>query len=1205
MASSAGTALDTPASFPLLLAAPRPRLTVAVDNPSPGVDAGVALTATLVNRPTPSLPDGGGLEQTTPACNVPVSVPTPVGFIAQSPATDGLDNDDNGSTDDAPEGALLSGTTFTFSAGQCLAAGQQRVFRALFRTSPTIQGVPVNFDATMGPYLTAATGGTTLSPATDLFDNNGNSTVDETTPVADGTARLVVTPNVPRLNFTLVGRNAADGGVTVFAGQTIRWTARLVNTGVGDLTSVVMSVPFAANTTYVAGSGAASLGTLTATGTDVSVTVGTVAGCPAGTDAGACPGVTLALDTVTSLRIANGGTVSTQASLTADPPFALLLSDNPGTSAPVDATAVSISNTADIDGDGVLNGADRSPSIPTVCSDVDGDGCDDCGVARNQQPRNDGPDDDNDGLCNAGDPTANDSDSDDDGVTDGEEREPLTDPDGDGLVNVLDPDSDDDGLVDGTELGVTVASAGTDVTRGNFVADADPATTTDPLVADSDRGGRIDGTEDLDKNGRVDTGEGNPALAADDAAQLDTDGDGLSDADERGRGTPVDDADADDDGVIDGREPNPTLNSDGDGLLVNVLDPDSDNDGLFDGTEEGLTSAPTGTSLARRRFIADADPTTRTAVLRADTDRGGVIDGAEDLNLNGRSDPGERNPGDAPDDLVVAADTDGDGLPDALEALLGTRANDRDSDDDGVLDGDEQQFSDDTDFDGLVNPLDADADDDGVLDGTEQSVTMPSIDTNLTVRAFVGDADPATRTSMLSPDTDRGGRSDGFEDVNQNGRVDPGETNPRSSADDATSLVADADTDGIPDDAERAVGSNPADTDSDDDGLVDGREPNYGLDTDRDGVLNVNDPDSDGDRLFDGTEAGVGTAPAGTDPSKRFFIADADPATRTLVLVADTDLGGMADGAEDVDRNGRVDMGETNPLVRADDRPLQDSDNDGIRDTDEGFQDADGDGTPNQLDTDSDGDGLPDALEAGDDSPATVPIDTDRDLVPDFLDLDSDGDTVRDAAESGPNGMAPDTDRDGAPDFRDLDADGDTIRDADEAGDADPATPPVDTDLDGTPDVRDGDSDGDGFSDALEAGRTDPALPPFDTDQDGVRDFRDQDSDNDAAADRADTCRLVPNPDQRDTDGDGVGDACSTDVDGDGAPNEGDTCPTIANFDQKDTDGDGAGDACDPDANGDGFVDGVSVRGAGCSSTGLALLPLGLALLALRRRRAP
>ncbi|MBM4778269.1 MAG: hypothetical protein GQE15_11260 [Archangiaceae bacterium] len=1203
---SSSVALAPASTFGVLLAAPRPRLTAAVDNGSPGPDAGVTLTATLSNVSLNSQADGGGLEQTSVACNIPVSVATPTGFGAVDPATDGLDNDGNGSTDDAPEASVLSGSSFTFNSGRCLNPGEQLQFRAAFRSSQTIQGVPVNFDSTMGTYLTASMGGTTLAPASDAFDNNGNATTDETTPVADAIARVVVTPNVPRLNFTLIGRNAIDAGTSVVAGQDVRWTVRLVNTGVGDLTNVQIQVPFAVSTTYLADSGTTTAGSLTADMAGLNVAVGTVTGCPALPDGGpgtSCPTVVVTLDSRTSLRIPNDGGVETQARLTADPPFSLLLTDDPGTAAPIDVTRVRVLNATDIDGDGVLNGADRNANDASTCSDVDGDGCDDCAVARNQQPRNDGPDTDGDGMCNSGDPTPNDVDADDDGLTDGEERDPLSDTDGDGLVNVLDPDSDDDGLFDGTEAGITTASAGTDVSKRLFIADADPATTTNVLRADTDGAGRIDGTEDLDTNGRVDMGEGNPNLGSDDATQTDTDGDGLSDADELVRGTPVNDADADDDGVIDGKEPNPTTNTDGDGLLTNVLDPDSDNDGLFDGTELGITTAPTGTLVARRRFIADADPTTHTAALRADTDRGGVIDGLEDLNLNGRTDQGERNPGDAPDDLVVATDTDGDGMADALEAFLGTNPRDRDSDDDGLIDSAEQQFSDDTDNDGLVNALDADSDDDGLFDGTEMGIAMPSVDTNENTKAFVADADTSTRTSMLAADTDRGGKADGFEDVNINGRVDTGETNPLLASDDPGATIADADGDGIPDAAEMRLGSNPNDADSDDDGLTDGKESNASLDADGDGVININDPDSDGDRLFDGTEAGVATAPASTDTSKNFFVADADPTTRTLVLTADTDRGGMGDGAEDANRNGRVDTGETDPLLTSDDRPLQDSDNDTIRDVDDGFQDTDGDGMANWQDTDSDNDGILDSIEAGDSSPATAPIDSDRDTTPDFLDLDSDGDTVRDSAEAG-TGMTPaDTDRDGVADFRDLDSDGDTLLDSVEAGDADLATAPIDTDADGTPDLRDTDSDGDGFSDALEAGRLDSSMPPVDTDRDGIADYRDPDSDGDAKGDREDNCRLVANADQKDTDGDGLGDACSADLDGDGVRNEVDNCPTVQNFDQKDTDADMVGDPCDPDVNGDGFVDGVSVKGGGCSSAGLSLLPLALAALALRRRR--
>jgi hypothetical protein len=95
-----------------------------------------------------------------------------------------------------------------------------------------------------------------------------------------------------------------------------------------------------------------------------------------------------------------------------------------------------------------------------------------------------------------------DGDSDDDGVIDGVEPRWSEDTDGDGLINALDPDSDDDGLLDGVERGVLAPTRFTDSARGHFQADADPATTTDPLARDSDGGGAPDGVEDWDLNGR-------------------------------------------------------------------------------------------------------------------------------------------------------------------------------------------------------------------------------------------------------------------------------------------------------------------------------------------------------------------------------------------------------------------------------------------------------------------------------------------------------------------------------------------------------------------------------------------------------------------------------------------------------------------------------------------------------------------------------
>ena len=54
----------------------------------------------------------------------------------------------------------------------------------------------------------------------------------------------------------------------------------------------------------------------------------------------------------------------------------------------------------DDDNDGVLDADDADPFDNMVCSDTDGDGCDDCSSGI-YDPSNDGPDDDGDGICNS------------------------------------------------------------------------------------------------------------------------------------------------------------------------------------------------------------------------------------------------------------------------------------------------------------------------------------------------------------------------------------------------------------------------------------------------------------------------------------------------------------------------------------------------------------------------------------------------------------------------------------------------------------------------------------------------------------------------------------------------------------------------------------------------------------------------------------
>jgi uncharacterized repeat protein (TIGR01451 family) len=421
--------------------------------------------------------------------------------------------------------------------------------------------------------------------------------------------------------------------------------------------------------------------------------------------------------------------------------------------------------------------AEQCNGIDDDCDDIVDNGC---------------PDSDSDGLSDATEQRIgtdpNDADSDDDGVIDGSEPLADTDSDRDGLINALDADSDDDGLSDGTELGLGCSLPATDLAREACTPDADQgATVTNPLLRDSDGGGVSDGSEDTNRNGALDPGETDPTSghAADDASVVDSDADGLSDGLERALGSDPQDADTDDDGLLDGLEPNPALDQDGDGLS-SLIDTDSDDDGLKDGTEAGMSCTNSATDPSLGACTPDADTgATVTGVLARDTDRGGATDGSEDPNLNGRVDPGESNPVGQPGDDPTLTDTDGDGLSDALEATLGTLANDADTDDDGLPDGLEPNPSEDTDQDGSINPRDPDSDGDGLFDGTEAGRDCAGAGTDGSRSLCIADADMgATTTFLLVPDSDDGGVRDGIEDTDRNGRVDTGERNPNDPADD-------------------------------------------------------------------------------------------------------------------------------------------------------------------------------------------------------------------------------------------------------------------------------------------------------------------------------------------------------------------------------------------------------------------------------------
>jgi hypothetical protein len=104
----------------------------------------------------------------------------------------------------------------------------------------------------------------------------------------------------------------------------------------------------------------------------------------------------------------------------------------------------------------------------------------------------------------------------------------------------------------------------------------------------------------------------------------------------------------------------------------------------------------------------------------------------------------------------------------------------QDNDNDGINNANEITFG--------TNPNNYDTDGDGVYDATEKGITSPDPITNTSLGFFKPDFDPSSTTSPTNRDTDAGGAIDGREDINKNGRVDLGETNPNNGADDISVL---------------------------------------------------------------------------------------------------------------------------------------------------------------------------------------------------------------------------------------------------------------------------------------------------------------------------------------------------------------------------------------------------------------------------------
>ena len=369
---------------------------------------------------------------------------------------------------------------------------------------------------------------------------------------------------------------------------------------------------------------------------------------------------------------------------------------------------------------------------------------------------------------------------------------------------------------------------------------------------------------------------------------------------------------------------------------------------------------------------------------------------------------------------TVYIDADLDGLTDTIEPLLGSDSFDEDSDDDGLLDGDEAS---DLLGDGTLDMLQCDADGDGLADGTEAGVSASLPGTDPDARCFVPDADPSSTTDPHSADSDGGGLLDGREDPDHDGAIDDWEGDPQDPADDP-----DSDGDAVPDWIDDLFGPGP-DTDSDGDGIDDLTE---GLgDSDADGIPDLGDLDSDNDGWTDTEEGAVDTDGGGSMDFRD----------------TDSDNDGVSDSIEgfvDSDADGTPDLRDF------------DSDNDGIDDYTEGLADSDLDAIYDRLDLDSDSDGIDDLTETA--------VDTDDDGLRDAIDLDSDNDGIDDLTET-----AVDTDDDHIPDYIDNDSDNDGITDGNE-GEGDP-------DCDGLVDRLDPDPE-DSFCGTLSEPEVYDGVPP-------------------------------------------------------------------------------------------------------------------------------
>jgi len=495
------------------------------------------------------------------------------------------------------------------------------------------------------------------------------------------------------------------------------------------------------------------------------------------------------------------------------------------------------------------------------------------------------------------------------------------DSDGDGIPNFFDTDSDNDGVLDIDESGLTDPEV-------TSPSDNDADDLPDYIDTDSDG----DGVPDDQDNCRVEINPDQANLDGDtlgDACDDDIDGDGVANDIERatcstveggdqptvpedyecGEGT----VDVNCDGLEDDYVCDEAVDSDCDGVEENGADEKDNCPNLFNPFQNAADCAESPIITDRCHHAEGClNP------CGADTDSDGILDGIEFGS-------GE-----------TAVDSDGDGMPDAL---------DTDSDNDGVPDMEEVvpgQPPADTDSDGIVDYLDTDSDNDGILDGDDNC--------RIVVNPEQDDMDGDGTGDACAGDTDGDGVLNDQDNCPTASNADQSDVD-----EDGIGDVCDEDIDGdnianADDNCPSAANADQADMDSD--GIGDVCDD----DRDGDGVANTDDncpdqsnadqvdicTDSDGDGITDN----VDNCPNVANPRQE----DSDGNGVGDKCDDDSDGDGVANADDNCPEVANEDQADWNADGKGD--ACSDTDSDGVMDSVDNCREKP---NPNQMDSDADG----------------------------------------------------------------------------------------------------------------------------------------------------------------------------------------------------------------------------------------------------------